>query len=365
MPTKDLSEDLSEDLSKEIPEGSPARAAEDEPLGAFPGSPGSPGRTPEETLWETVPQIREIRAAAHRISAHAHRTPVMTCRSIDRLAEASLFFKCENLQKVGAFKYRGATNAVESLSPEEAARGVATHSSGNHAAALALAALKRGCPVWVVMPTSAPPIKRAAVEGYGATVVDCIPTLAAREATLAQVVSRTGAHVVHPYNDPRVVAGQGTAALELLEEVPDLDAILAPVGGGGLMSGTALAAAALRPGIRILGAEPEGADDACRSLAAGRILPSESPRTICDGLLTSLCPLTFAVLRRHLEAIVTVSEEAILSALRLLLERAKLVVEPSGAVPLGAVMERKVDLRGLRVGIILSGGNLDLGRVRF
>jgi len=215
------------------------------------------------------------------------------------------------------------------------------------------------------MPSSAPAIKRAAVEGYGAEVIDCAPTLAAREATLAQVVSRTHAHVVHPYNDPRVVAGQGTAALELLADVPDLDVILAPVGGGGLMSGTALAASALRPGIRLLGAEPEGADDAHRSLAAGRIIPSLSPRTVCDGLLTSLGPLTFAVLRRHLEGIVTVSEEAILSALRLLLERAKLVVEPSAAVPLGLLLERKVDLQGLRIGVILSGGNLDLEQIRF
>lgn len=310
-----------------------------------------------------IPGIAEIRAAAARIRPFAHRTPVATCASLDRLAGATLFFKCENLQKVGAFKYRGATNAVQSLTAEEAARGVCTHSSGNHAAALALAAATRGIPAWVVMPTSAPPVKRAAVAGYGATIVDCAPTLEARESTLAQVVTDTGACFVHPYNDPRVVAGQGTAALELLEEVPDLDVILAPVGGGGLMSGTALAARALSEQIRILGAEPAGADDAFRSLAAGRILPSVSPKTVCDGLLTSLGPLSFAVLSAHLEAIVTVSEEAILRALRLLLERAKLVVEPSSAVPLGAVLEGEPDLRGLRVGIILSGGNLELDRL--
>ncbi|MDY0004697.1 MAG: pyridoxal-phosphate dependent enzyme [Polyangia bacterium] len=312
-----------------------------------------------------LPDFAAIRAAAERIRPHVHRTPVMTSASLDRMAGASLYFKCENLQKVGAFKYRGATNAVQSLTAEQASRGVATHSSGNHAAALALAAAARGCPAYVVMPTSAPPVKRAAVAGYGARIVDCAPTLAARESTLAEVVAETGAHFVHPYNDPRVIAGQGTAALELLEEVPDLDAILAPVGGGGLMSGTAIAAQALRPGIRVLGAEPEGADDAHRSLAAGRILPSEAPRTVCDGLLTSLGELTFAILGRRLEAIVTVSDEAIIAALRHLMERAKLVVEPSGAVPLGAVLEGKVDLGGLRVGLILSGGNLDLDRLPF
>ncbi len=316
-----------------------------------------------------LPGLEDIRQAAERIRPYAHRTPVLRCQGLDELTGARLWFKCENLQKVGAFKFRGATNAVQSLRPHEAKRGVATHSSGNHAAALALAAAQRGCPAWVVMPTSAPPVKRAAVEGYGARIVDCEPTLEAREQTLEQVVARTGATFIHPYDDPRIIAGQGTAALELLEEVPDLDVLMAPVGGGGLLSGTALAAAGLRAeadvrsDLRVRGAEPEGADDAYRSLRENRRLPSVDPRTVCDGLLTSLGRLNFAALSAHLEGIVTASEEAILQALRLVLERMKLVVEPSAVVPLAVLLERKPelgDLRGQRVGIILSGGNLSV-----
>jgi len=310
-----------------------------------------------------IPTLDDVRRAAARIAGQAHRTPVLSCRGLDEMAGAHLFFKCENLQRVGAFKFRGATNAVRSLGDEEAARGVATHSSGNHAAALALAARLRGVPAFVVMPRTAPAVKRAAVAGYGARIVPCEPTLAARESTLAEVVRDTGAAVVHPYNDPRVIAGQGTAALELLEEVPRLDVVMAPVGGGGLLSGTAIAARGLRPDVRVIGTEPAGADDACRSLAAGRILPSVDPRTVCDGLLTSLCPLTFAAIRAHVERIVTVADDAIVRAMRHVLERMKIVIEPSSAVPVAVALEKAVDLRGLRVGIILSGGNVDLDRL--
>ena len=306
------------------------------------------------------PTITDIRQAAERIRPHAHRTPVMTCRSLDQRVGAQVFMKCENLQKVGAFKFRGACNAVFSLSPDEAARGVATHSSGNHAQALALAARMRGIPAYIVMPRNAPAVKQAAVAGYGGIITLCEPTLAARESTLAEVVAATGAEVVHPYNDVRVIAGQGTAALELLADVPDLDVIMAPVGGGGLLSGTAIAARAVAPQIRVIAAEPAGADDAFRSLAARHIIPSVQPQTIADGLLTSLGDLTFPIIREHVEQIVTVSEAAIVAAMKFVWERAKLVVEPSGVVPIAALWEEAIDLRGLRVGVILSGGNVDL-----
>ena len=247
-----------------------------------------------------------------------------------------------------------------SLSAAEAARGVVAHSSGNHAQALALAARLRGIPAYNVMPSNAPAVKKAGVEGYGGQVTLCEPTLAAREATQEQVVARTGATVIHPYNDERVIAGQGTAALELLQEVPDLDVILAPVGGGGLLSGTAIASTELRPHIRVIAGEPEGADDAFRSLAAGHVVPSVQPRTIADGLLTSLGSLTFPIIRQRVERIVTVSEPGIIAAMRFVWERMKIVIEPSSAVPVGVLWERKIDLTGLRIGVILSGGNVDL-----
>ena len=307
--------------------------------------------------------LDDIRQAAGRIRPYAHRTPVVTCASLDERLGARIFLKCENLQKVGAFKFRGACNAVFSLTAEQAARGVATHSSGNHAQALALAARLRGIPAYIVMPSNAPAVKKAGVAGYGGQITFCEPTLAARQAALEQVTDRTGAEVVHPYNDLRVIAGQGTACLELLEEVPDLQAVLAPVGGGGLLSGTAIAASALAPGVRILGAEPEMADDACRSLQAGRILPCPDPRTIADGLRTSLGDLTFPILQQHVEQIITVSEAAILEAMRFTWERTKLIIEPSSAVPLAALWEGKVNLRGLRLGVILSGGNVDLSHL--
>ena len=309
------------------------------------------------------PTLVDIRQAAERIRPYAHRTPVLTCASLDRQVGAQVFLKCENLQKVGAFKFRGACNAVFSLADEEAVRGVATHSSGNHAQALALAAHIRGVPAYIVMPENAPAVKKAAVAGYEGQITYCQPTLHARETALAQVVQETNAMVVHPYNNHQVIAGQGTATLELLEEVPDLDTVIAPVGGGGLLSGTAIAARGLSPRIRVLGAEPEMAADAYRSLQAGHILPSEHPKTIADGLLTSLGTLTFPIIQRHVEQIVTVSEAGIIQAMKFVWERAKIVIEPSAAVPVALLWERKIDLSGLRVGLILSGGNVDLERL--
>ena len=304
-----------------------------------------------------------IRQAAERIRPYAHRTPVLTCASLDEKVAVHVFMKCENLQKVGAFKFRGACNAVYSLTDEEAAHGVATHSSGNHAQAVALAARLRGIPAYIVMPNNAPAVKKSAVAGYGGQIAFCEPTLQARESTTEQIVKETGATVVHPYNDRRVIAGQGTAALELLEEIPDLDVVIAPVGGGGLLSGTAIAAKGSAPRLRVLGAEPEMADDAYRSLQAGHIIPSEHPKTIADGLLTSLGTLTFPILQRFVEQIVTVSETAILESMKFVWERAKIVIEPSAAVPVALLWERKIDLSGLRVGLILSGGNVDLERL--
>lgn len=306
------------------------------------------------------PSLNDIRQAAERIKPYAHRTPVLTCTSLNRMAGAELFFKCDNFQKVGAFKFRGACNTVFSLSEADAQRGVATHSSGNHGAALALAARLRGIEARIVMPTNASEVKKVAVAGYGGTIVWCEPTQEARETTLAKVVQETGATFVHPYNDHRVIAGQGTVALELCEDVPGLDVVLAPVGGGGLLSGTAIVVAALSPDTRVIAAEPAAADDAYRSLQTGRIMPSLNPQTVADGLRTSLGELTFAIIQRHVEQIVTVSEEAIVSAMRYVWERMKIIIEPSAAVPVGALLEKHIDLTGKRVGVILSGGNVDL-----
>ena len=306
------------------------------------------------------PTIEDIRAAAVRIAPHIHRTPVATCASIDAIAGASLFFKCENLQKAGAFKARGATNAVFSLDDEAAGRGVCTHSSGNHAAALARAAGLRGIPAFIVMPSSAPPVKMAAVAGYGAQITECEPTLEARESTLAEVQGLSGATFIHPYDDPRVIAGQGTAALELLEQEPNLDVVMPPVGGGGLASGTTITVSALRPEIELWGAEPAEADDAYRSLRDKTLYPSVKPTTIADGLLTSLSERTFRILSGGLAGILTVDEQTIIYAMRLLWERAKILVEPSGAVPLAAVLANRDRFEGRRVGLILSGGNANL-----
>jgi len=309
------------------------------------------------------PTLIDVQAAAARIKPYAHRTPVLTCTSLNALVGAELFCKCENFQKVGAFKFRGACNAVFSLSDKEARYGVATHSSGNHAAAVALAARLRGIPAHIVMPDNASAVKKAAVAGYGGTIVYCAPTLAARESTLERVVHETGATFIHPYNNARVIAGQGTAALELLTDVSDLDVIMAPVGGGGLLSGTAIVAAALAPSTEVIAAEPEAADDAYRSLQAGKILPALDPRTIADGLRTSLGDLTFAVIQRHVQQIVTVSEAAIIQAMRHVWERMKILIEPSAAVPIGVLLEKKIDLTGKRIGMLLSGGNTDLDRL--
>ena len=310
-----------------------------------------------------VPDLAAIQEAARRISPWAHRTPVLTCESLDRMTGVRLHFKCENFQKSGSFKFRGATHAVFSLPDEAARRGVATHSSGNHAQALALAARNRGVAAHVVMPSNSAAPKKAAVAEYGACITECKPTLEARERTLEEVVARTGATFIHPYDDHRIIAGQATAALELLEEVEDLDAVMAPVGGGGLLAGTALAVHHLSPHIRVIGAEPRGADDAFRSFQAGRILPSVNPVTVADGLLTSLGERNFPILLDHLDRIVTVSEAAIVRAMRAVWERLKMVIEPSAAVPLAALLEGAVDLRGRRVGILVSGGNVDLDRL--
>lgn len=323
-----------------------------------------------------LPDLDAIRAAAARIAPHAHRTPVFTSSTLDRLCGARLFFKAESLQKGGAFKFRGAANAVLSLADEVAARGVLTHSSGNHGAALALAAAVRGIPARVVMPEDAPRVKREAVAGYGAEITFCAPTSAAREETAAKLAEETGAEVIHPYDDVRVIAGQGTVALELLEEVPALDFLLVPVGGGGLASGCAIATASVSPNTRVVGAEPARADDAARSLAAGRHLtnPPGSIDTMADGLKASLAPRTYHALAAHLERVVVVPEEAILPALRLVWERMKLVIEPSAAVPVAALLsgaalaESAEDDAGAgrpwpRVGVVLSGGNVDLDRL--
>ena len=311
----------------------------------------------------SVPNFHDVEEAAARIEGMVHRTPVMTSSSLNGRVGAQVFCKCENFQKAGAFKFRGASNAVMSLPDSQARRGVATHSSGNHGAALALAASLRGVPARIVMPSNAPQSKRAAVAAYGGTIVYCEPTLEAREATLETVVRETGAVFVHPYNDDKVIAGQGTAALELCAEVPHLDVILAPVGGGGLISGTALTAAACSAGTRVVAAEPKAADDAYRSLQAGTILSANDPNTVADGLRTSLGELTFVIIRSHVAQIVTVSEEAIVAAMHYVWERMKIVIEPSSAVPIAALLDGGLDLTGQRIGVILTGGNVDLLRL--
>ena len=316
--------------------------------------------TAAAALALALPDLTAIRAAHARIAPHIHRTPVMTSRSMDQLVGATLYFKCENFQKVGAFKARGACNAVFSLTNEAAALGVVTHSSGNHGAALAWAAQRRGIPAHVVMPDNAPAIKVANVKGFGGIVHFCAPTLAARETLCAEVARTTGAVLVHPYDDARVIAGQGTAALELLQEVPELDVVIAPVGGGGLLSGTAIAAKGVMPSITVLGAEPLGADDAARSLAAGILQPPPAARTIADGLRGALSPRTFRALSTHVAAIGTCSEDAIVAAMRTTWERMKIVIEPSSAVPLACMLEGSLAVAGKRVGVILTGGNVDL-----
>ncbi len=312
-----------------------------------------------------IPQYSDIEKAHSRIESLIHRTPVFTSSGINSLIGGELYFKAENFQKVGAFKFRGACNAVFSLPEEEVIKGVITHSSGNHGAALALAARLKGVTAHVIMPNNAPEIKKTAVAGYGAEITFCEPTLEARESTLAAVVEQTGATEIHPYNNFSVISGQGTAAKELIEDYGEFDLIMAPVGGGGLLSGTAIAVKQLSPDCKVIAAEPEGADDACRSFKSKTLIPSVNPQTIADGLLTSLGERNFAIIMDNVDDIVTVSEEKIIEAMRLIWERMKIVVEPSSAVSLAAILDNKVDIQGKKVGIILSGGNLDLGSLPF
>lgn len=308
-----------------------------------------------------LPDKSSIAAAHDRIRPYIHKTPVMTSASIDEMAGCSVFFKCENLQKVGAFKARGAMNAALKLIDADRAKGVATHSSGNHAQALARAAKILGIPSYIVMPRTAPEIKKRGVRGYGGEIFECEPTLAARESTLADVVRKTGATEIHPFNNEDVMEGQATCAKEMFEEIPKLDYLLAPVGGGGLLSGTALATKYFSPQTIVIAGEPAGSDDAYRSLKSGKIEPAQS-NTIADGLLTTLGTKTFPIIRELVKDIITVSDDEIIAAMRIIWERLKLVVEPSCAVPLAAVLKDKQRFAGKRVGVILSGGNVDLER---
>ena len=311
--------------------------------------------------------IDDIRAAAGRIKSVGHRTPILTSQTLDKMAGRKLFFKCENFQKVGAFKLRGGWNAVSMLSDEEAAKGVCTHSSGNHAQALAFSAMKRGIASYIVMPNNVPDVKLDAVKGYGANITLCEPTLEARKTTLDEIVKKTGAHVVHPFNNPNVIAGQGTAALEMIEDLGELDAIIAPIGGGGLMSGTCVTTRSLLPEAKLFGAEPTGADDAYRSLKEGKIIPQTDPDTICDGLLTSLGEYTWNILKDHLEAIYTVTDDEVINAMRLVWERMKIIIEPSSATAIAVALKSEFRaLEGLeKVGIILTGGNVELSKLPF
>jgi len=320
----------------------------------------SEARLQHESQAVAPPGIDAIREAAKRIRPHAHLTPVLTCTAIDRRIGGSVFFKCENFQKTGAFKFRGAVNAVFSLDEVAIGRGVATHSSGNHAAALTLAAALRNAASTVVMPENASAAKRAAVLHYGGEIIDCAADQQSREETLARIVAEKNCTPIPPFDDYRVIAGQGTAALELLDQAPGLDAVLAPVGGGGLLSGTAIAVHAISPATRVFGAEPATADDTYRSVRAGRILPVASPDTLADGLRTTVGQLTFPIILEHAEAILCVSEKDIIDAMRLVWERMKIIIEPSAAVAVAAVLGSPDTFRNQRIGVILSGGNVDL-----
>ncbi|NOU16524.1 MAG: pyridoxal-phosphate dependent enzyme [Bacteroidales bacterium] len=312
-----------------------------------------------------TPSIENVVKAYEIVKKYANRTPIHQSHSVNSILNTNLFLKCENFQKVGAFKFRGASNAVFSLSDEEAKFGVTTHSSGNHAAALALAASMRGIPSFIVMPENAPSIKKKAVEGYGAKITFCKPTQKEREDTQARIQKETGAAFIHPYNNFNVICGQGTASLELLEEFPNLDIVIAPVGGGGLLSGTLTYVKGFNPNIKVYGAEPINADDAFRSLRDKTIYPSVSPNTIADGLLTSLCELTYEIISKKCDGILTVSESGIVDAMRLVWERMKIIIEPSSAVPIAAIMEHPQYFTGKRVGVIISGGNVDLDGLPF
>jgi len=323
------------------------------------------------TALTTAPTWETIIAAHQRIAPRIHRTPVLRCATLDTLCGAELFFKCENLQKTGSFKIRGASNAIFSLSDEEASRGIVTHSSGNHAAAVSCAAAWRGVPAWIVMPKNAPVVKRKAVQAYGGKITFCEPKVSARSETAARIQAETGAVMIHPYDDDRIIAGQATAAKELLEDVGELDAIFSPVSGGGLLSGTSLSAKHLRPSIKIYGCEPAKADDAYRSLQTGVLQAMESSDTIADGLRASLAPRTFAILRELLSGILLVSEEEIIRAMELIWERLKVITEPSSAIALapllqpGAAASLFPDTARPKIGLILSGGNVDLRSLPF
>ncbi len=313
----------------------------------------------------SLPNFSAIQTAARLIEPYIHRTPIMHSQIINQITHSQLFFKCENFQKAGAFKFRGATNALLHQLESSRKKAVTTHSSGNHAGALAKAAGILGLECIVVMPENAPRVKIAAVQQYGATIRFCAPTLEARESTTRLVMEETGASLIHPYNNYFIIAGQGTAALELLTDQPGLDIVIAPVGGGGLMSGTVLAAKGLKNNIQVFGAEPKGADDAWQSLQAGRIIPQQNPKTIADGLLTSLGGLTFAILSKNLNGILTVSEQSIVEAMKMIWQYMKIIVEPSAAVPLAAVLEYPDGFRNKKIGLILSGGNTDLEKLPF
>ena len=319
-----------------------------------------PSASTVDAVSTGLPDFAAVEAAARRIAPYAQRTPLRTSRSIDALAGAEIVFKCENLQRVGAFKFRGACNAVWSLSEDVAARGVVTHSSGNHGAAVALAAKTRGIAAHVVVPEGAVRTKLAAIEAYGATLHVCAPTLAAREAAAARLVDETGGTLIHPFTTPAVIAGQGTAALELIGEAGTLDALVTPIGGGGLIGGTAIVARALAPGMRVFGAEPEGAADAYESLRRGERVTEMTPHTICDGLRAIIGAIDFELLRRYDVAVLPVADRDTIAAMRLVFERLKLVVEPSSAVALAAILKHRERFAGRRVGVILSGGNVDL-----
>jgi threonine dehydratase len=309
-----------------------------------------------------IPDLQIIEQVHERIRPHIHRTPVFTCSTLDRMSGAEIFFKCENFQKIGAFKIRGAMNAVLSLSAEERACGIATHSSGNHAQAIAFAARQVDTKAYIVMPDNSPQVKINAVAGYGAEITLCQPTLEARENTLREIVERTGAAFVHPFDDYRVIAGQATCAKELIEEVPGLQVVVAPVGGGGLLSGTALSVHYFQPNAQVIASEPEGAADAVLSFKSGRVEKAPFINTIADGLLTTLSHKTLDIIRHHVRDIFLVNDEEIKAALRLVLERMKIVIEPSSAVPLAALLKNREQFAGKRVGVILTGGNVDLAK---
>lgn len=313
----------------------------------------------------SFPTREVIKEAAERIEPYIHKTPVLTSSALNKLTQSELYFKCENFQKAGVFKSRGATNAVFSLDKNEILKGVATHSSGNHAAALARAAALRGATAHIVMPSNANKMKIKAVNEYGGKITFCEPTLQSREETLAKVILETSAIEIHPYNDERIIAGQATAGKELIEEIPFLDIIMSPVGGGGLLSGTALSAYYFGNNIKVVAAEPSGADDARRSFYSHSLIPSIAPKTIADGLLTSLGSITYEIILKYVNEILVADDEEIILAMRMIWERMKMIVEPSSSVPLAVILKNKEFFRGRKVGIIISGGNVDLDLLPF